>query len=57
MLRKSGFDEDGYFATYRHAALVQALDISPFAVGTSYASFDEGELPEGLSPGSVIRTG
>jgi hypothetical protein len=57
VLRKSGFDDDGYaFAVERHEALVQALGISAFAVGTSYASFDEGELPEGLSPESVIRT-
>jgi hypothetical protein len=57
ILRKSAFDDDGYvFAFERHADLVNALGISPFAVGTAYASFESDELPEGLSPEDVIRT-
>jgi hypothetical protein len=57
VLRKSAFDDDGYtFAVERHADLVKALGISAFAVGTTYASFDEDELPEGLSAQDVVRT-
>lgn len=58
VLRKSFFDGDGYaFAFERHNDLVKALAISPFAVGTAYASFERDELPEGLSPDEFIRTG
>lgn len=56
VLRKSFFDGDGY-AFERHNDLVKALAISPFAVGTAYASFDSDELPEGLSLSDIIRTG
>jgi hypothetical protein len=57
VLRKSFFDGDGYaFAFERHNDLVDALGISPFAVGTAYASFESDELPEGLAPEDVIRT-
>jgi hypothetical protein len=57
VLRKSAFDEDGYaFAFERHEALVSALGISTFGVGTAYASFENDELPEGLSGDDVVRT-
>jgi hypothetical protein len=57
VLRKSAFDDDGYaFAIERHGDLVSALGISAFAVGTAYASFENDELPEGLSSEDVIRT-
>lgn len=57
VLRKSAFDDDGYaFAVQRHGDLVSALGISPFAVGTAFASFEGEELPEGLSPDDVVRT-
>ncbi len=57
ILRKSSFDEDGYpFAFMRHEALVQALGLSLYAVGNSYASFDYDEFPDGLSPEDLVRT-
>lgn len=57
VLRKSFFDGGGYaFAFERHNDLVNALGISPFAVGTAYASFERDELPEGMPPEDVIRT-
>lgn len=57
VLRKSAFDDDGYaFAFERHGDLVRALGISPFGVGTAYASFEYDQLPDGLSAGNVIRT-
>lgn len=57
ILRKSAFDEGGYtFEFERHADLVKALGISDFGVATAYASFENDELPEGLSSGDVIRT-
>ena len=56
ILRKSGFDDDGYtFAFERHTDLVRALGITEFGVGTSYASFENDELPAGLSVADVIR--
>lgn len=55
ILRKSAFEDDGYiFAFERHADLAKALGISPFGVGTAYASFDSDELPEGLSLDDVF---
>ena len=55
ILRTDPFD--GYvFAVERHAALVKALGISDYGVGTSYASFDAGELPDGLSADELIYT-
>lgn len=57
VLRKSSFDEDGYtFAFERHADIVKHLGISTFGVGTSFASFENDELPEGLSIEDVMRT-
>ncbi len=57
VLRKSAFDNDGYtFASERHGDLVNALGISPFGVGTAYASFEYEELPEGLSADNIMRT-
>ena len=57
VLRKSTFDEDGYvFAMDRHADLVRSLGLSPYAVATAYASFDDDELPEELAQDEVIHT-
>jgi len=48
--------QSGYvFAVERHAALVDALGISEYAVGTAYKSFDHDELPDGLSPDDVFE--
>jgi len=57
ILRKSGFEGDSYtFAADRHADLVRALGLNEWAVGTAYASLEEGELPEGLSPDDIVHT-
>src|SRR5688572_16010737 len=57
VLRKSGFDEDGYVvALERHADLVRALGLPEFGVGTAYASFESDELSEGLKRKDVVRT-
>lgn len=58
ILRKSGFDDDGYvFAFERHADLVRALGLPEFAVGTAYANFADDELPEGLSAEDMLSAG
>lgn len=57
VLRKSTFDDDGYvFAMDRHADLVRALGISDYAIGTAYASFDDYEVPEGLSLNQMMHS-
>jgi hypothetical protein len=57
VLRKPCFDANGYtFAFERHADLAKALGISTFGVGTTYASFEMNEVPEGLSVDDLIRT-
>jgi hypothetical protein len=56
-LRRSGFDDDGYvFESDRHADLARLLGIPRFAIGTAFASFERGEIPDGLSAADVIRT-
>ncbi len=56
ILRKSSYDEGGYaFAVERHADLMRALGLPKFGVGTAYASFDNGEFPEGLSKENMLR--
>ena len=58
VLRTSGHDSADYlFAVDRHAALVEALGISDYAVGTSYKSFDNDELPDGLLFDDIIDLG
>lgn len=42
-------------AVYRHLDLVKALDISDYAVGTAYTSFDRNEIPDGLNADDVLR--
>jgi hypothetical protein len=56
ILRKSSFDEGGYtFAVERHTDLVRALGVPLFGVGASFRSVSDGELPEGLDEGSLMR--
>jgi hypothetical protein len=60
ILRRPADGKNGYlFAVERHSALVRALKTSEFGVGTSFFTFDDPdeELPEGLTPEQVIRTG
>lgn len=55
IIRKSSYDEDGYvFAFQRHADLFSALGLPDFAVGTAYANFERGEVPEGLSAKQML---
>jgi hypothetical protein len=50
VLRKSTFAGDGYdFEIERHEDLIRALNLSEYAVGTSYTYIQNDELPEGLS--------
>lgn len=56
VLRTSSFDPDRYvFAFERHAALVEALGISDYSVGTAFGSFDYDEYPEGLSANDIVE--
>ncbi len=48
--------KDYVFANERHADLVQALGLPDFAVGCGFKYLEEGELPEGLSDGDLLRT-
>jgi hypothetical protein len=50
-------DDDGAyaFASERHAELVGALGLPAFAVGTAYATFERGELPNGLTAAEMVR--
>src|SRR5262249_17129810 len=57
ILRTSMLDDSAYvFAVERHQELVTALGISDYAVGTSFESFDNDELPEDLTIEQVIET-
>ena len=56
ILRKSAFDEEGYvFAIERHGDLARALGIPSFAVGGGYRYIQQGELPEGLNEGNLLK--
>lgn len=57
VLRKSSFEDDGYvFAFERHADLTRLLGLPEFAIGSSYASFQSDEFPEGLSAEEIVKT-
>lgn len=57
ILRSSSFKGGGYvFAVNRHAELVKALGISDYSVGTAFESFDNDELPDGLSGDDITET-
>jgi hypothetical protein len=45
------------FAVHRHQALAEALNLPSSSVGVGYKYIDEGELPEGLTEGDLIRIG
>jgi len=51
VLRKT----DYVFANERHADLVAALGLPAFAVGCGFNYLEEGELPEGLSEGDLVK--
>ena len=51
---RGGID-DYVFAFERHDQLIDALGISKFGVGTGFASFEDGELPDGLALNEVTR--
>lgn len=59
ILRESSYDEtDGYiFAWQRHLALVRALRLPEWAVGTSYEGIAAGVLPDGLKAAELVAVG
>jgi hypothetical protein len=51
-------DEEGYvFEVERHGELVEALGLSPAAVGKGFRYLERGELPTGVAEGELIRVG
>jgi hypothetical protein len=58
ILRRSALAEDGYvFEIERHQALVLALGLPALSVAAGYTYLSQGELPEGISPDDLKRTG
>ena len=56
ILRKSTYDDDGPDAADRHAQLVAALGLPPWAVGAGFSYVAEGEIPDGLSEAQLLKT-
>ncbi len=56
ILRKSTYDDDGPDAVDRHVQLVSALGLPPWTVCAGFNYFSDGELPEGLSEGDLLRS-
>ena len=55
---RAGGSAGGYvFETERHEDLVKALGMPLFAVATGFNYLDEGELPEGATPGTFVSVG
>jgi hypothetical protein len=55
---RAGGSGGGYvFETERHEDLVNALGLPLFAVATGFHYLDEGELPEGATPGTFVSVG
>lgn len=55
---RAGGSGGGYvFETERHEDLVKALGIPILAVATGFTYLDQGELPEGATPGTFVTTG
>lgn len=48
--------EDYAFAIERHLDLCKALGLPIYVAGTAYASFEQGEIPEGISEDEIVRT-
>jgi hypothetical protein len=46
---------DYVFAMERHGDLVSALGLPAFAVGCGFRYVEDGELPEGLSDGDLVK--
>jgi hypothetical protein len=58
ILRKGTVGKGGYvFANDQHLALVRALGLPEIAVLNAYASFADGEYPEGISDEEMVYTG
>lgn len=56
ILRKSDLDDDGYdSAADRHTGLVEAIGLPGCTVGGSYSTVAEGDLPDGMPTGELIR--
>lgn len=57
ILRSSGdADNDYIFAIDRHKALAKAVGLPSHSVGYGFHYISEGELPEGIQPGDIIKT-
>ena len=57
VLRSSGDeDNDFVFAIDRHKALAKAVGLPSHSVGYGFRCISEGELPEGIQPGDIIKT-
>ncbi len=56
ILRKSTYDDDGPDAVDRHAQLVSALGLPPWAVCAGFNYISDGEFPEGLSESDLLRS-
>jgi hypothetical protein len=55
---RAGGSGGGYvFETERHEDLVKALGLPVFAVATGFHYLEQGELPEGATPGSFVSVG
>jgi hypothetical protein len=55
---RAGGSAGGYvFETERHEDLVKALGLPLFAIATGFTYLDEGELPEGATPGTFVSVG
>lgn len=56
ILRKSDLDDDGYgAASERHSELVEALGLPLCTVGSGYSAVADGDLPDGMETGELIR--
>jgi hypothetical protein len=57
ILKKPFAERSGYvFAVERHSDLAGALQIPSFGVGASFGHISQGELPDELTEGGLIRT-
>lgn len=58
ILRTSSLSDEGYlFAVDRHSDMVKALRLPTCAVGTGYEYLEHGDMPQGLDPADLRRTG
>jgi hypothetical protein len=57
ILQRPSLGNNAYFFAFeRHYDLINALEISDFALFTSYATLEQNEYPNGLAPDEIINT-